>query len=279
MPLRVLFDTGIFIHADFAEPHTDARQSRWGDKEYLIEVQGIRRKALDSNLDLQHQKDALFTIGRLVREERIAAYTYAEIACELTRGSPPGKECNALSGCMVQKCAPALERSKFVHCDYKEWWKKGGRKDRKVGISLGTGNQIPFFNFLCTLGKDAIDKFVSLRELLALTDFEVENLQEINRFRLLCESSGGPEHYPDLFHLWTAERNSINVFLTLDQTFVDLVSNIKSRRAGSVEFLTEVLQPLDLLRRFEISQCDPVPLDPGRFYHYHELPNCFANKR
>jgi hypothetical protein len=79
MRKRVLLDTGIFIHAEFAEPTIKNVRVGWGGRESVLEVHGLKSKKPGQDADYQEQKEALFTVGRLIREGEIEAYTSIEI--------------------------------------------------------------------------------------------------------------------------------------------------------------------------------------------------------
>jgi len=79
MRKRVLLDTGIFIHAEFAEPTVKNVRVGWGGRESVLEVHGLKSKKPGQDADYQEQKEALFTVGRLIREGEIEAYTSIEI--------------------------------------------------------------------------------------------------------------------------------------------------------------------------------------------------------
>ena len=88
----------------------------------------------DEDTENQNQKNALFTVGRLIRERRIEAYDYVEISFERMRGRPPIQQFNALQNCKIHRCAPAVERSRFTQTiNFRETIAKGGKKDRKAG--------------------------------------------------------------------------------------------------------------------------------------------------
>ena len=206
-PMRTLLDNGIFIHSEFAETAIKQTSVRWGDTDQVLPVHGLIRKMPDVNLDYQRQKEALFTIGRLIREGRIEAYVYTEILFERMRGSGWVQEFNALQNCKIHECNPALERSKFRSTlNFREAISKGGKKDRKAGVELGETSQIAFFEWLCSLRKEHIDVLIQHAAQIGLPEFEVESLRNIGWFQFLCQRSGSPENYPDVFQQRLEEK-------------------------------------------------------------------------
>ena len=274
--MRILLDNGIFSHGEFAEPAIRKTTVRWGGTEQLCEVSGVVRKVPDKNLGYQRQKEALFTVGRLIREGHIQAFDYWEVDCERWRGSPGIQVCNALRGCesKIKRCQPALQRSKF--CQTIEFTKaisKGGKKDHKTGVPPSGVSQVAFFERLCSLSNESVAPFIAHAAQIGLTAHDIGSLENIDWFQFLCRRSGSPENYPDVFHLWTAERNDFDALLTLEGGLPKLVSRVKNERRKVPTIKTEVLRPMDLLRHLGVDNPDPVPMDVERFYLLHELPN------
>jgi hypothetical protein len=270
MPIRVLFDTGVFIHSEFAEFAVNEIPVRWVGMESVAKVHGLRRKQPHADKDYQSQIDALFTVGRMIREGRVEAYTYNEIRFERFNGRPELQEFNALQGCSFRRCDPPLDRSLFLKTsNFKDFFAKGGKKDRGSGLSLGDANQIAFFDWLCTLDKASVGALIKHSTLIGLSDFEINSLRNIEWFQLVCNRSGTSENYPDVFHLWTAERHHLDAFLTLEKKLPRLVDRVRNEKTVKIAVSTDVLRPLDLLQRLGVCAPDPVPIDEDRFYDFY----------
>jgi hypothetical protein len=273
-PIRILLDTGIFSHSEIAIPAVKQEARRWGTRELTFAIQGFRRKA-GCRADYQAEIDALFTIGRLIGERSIEAFEYVEISFERLRARTAGwgSICNALRGCEIKACAPAVERSAIVSTiNFVDAMSKGGKKDRARGVPLGSANQISCFKWLLALKKEHIEAIrQNNSKVLHFTDFDLESLSQIEWFQFLCQRCGSEENFPDVFHLWTAERNNMDVFLTLEKRFPNFIAGVKKEKDRRIEIRTEVLRPLGLLEKLGIEKLDPVPMEPGRFYYFHEL--------
>jgi hypothetical protein len=268
MPLRVLLDAGVVIHSEFAEPDLKETPLRWSDGSTLS-VSGLKRKRPSDTEDDRKQKEALFTVGRMIREHTIEGYTYSEIDHETNRGAPSIQEFNALYGCTIHKCEPAVERSRFFRTsDFRDFFAKGGKKDRRAGLIGGGSSQIDFLQFLSSLDSRCVDELVAQAGLIGLTQFEIDSLRDLVWFQFVCERSGSSENYPDMFHLWTAKRNHLDAFLTLETKLPNIVNGMKNEKKKRIDIAIEVLRPLDLLHRFGISAPDPVPINAGRFYPF-----------
>jgi hypothetical protein len=270
--LRILLDNGILTHSEFAEPAIQQTAMHWGGTYQVSDVRGFTRKKPHRDVNYQLQMEALFTIGRLIRENAITAYTCWELECEKFRDQIGLGVCNALKGCKVHKCQAAINRSVFRQTtNLEDAFAKGGIKERKAGVELGEANQIAFLIWLRALTKTMVDEVIRNAALVKLADFDIDSLKNIAWFQFLCERSGSPENYPDVFHLWTAEHNGFNALLTLETKLPNFVCRIRNEKTRAIEINTEVLRPLDLLKKLGIQNPDPVPMDDGRFYHFHEF--------
>lgn len=292
--MRIMIDSGIVFHSEFAEVATQEVSGSWGEHEYVTKIPGLMRRE-PGKVEQQRQKEALFTIGRLIREERIEAYTYAELTFEQIRGRFERSRFNALENCNIRRCCPAIERSKFFSTtNFEAVFRKGGKKDipsegmdqiASIGLlpSLTEENieapipwvptQIASIKFLLSLTEDDIEALIPF--VPSLSQFEIDSLRSIRWFQLLCERFAHPkgkehptnhESYPDAFHLWTCERNSLDAFLTLDTTLQNTVDNFRRGKKCRIKINTQVLQPLEVLEKLGIQELDPVPIEAGRFY-------------
>jgi hypothetical protein len=269
---KMLLDNGIRSHSEFAEEATTKNAIRWAGRNQIATIHGIRRKAPHKDAKFQAEIEALPTVGRIIREEICNAFEYREIWCEGMRYRPLAPFGNALEGCKIQLCPPAIDRSKFAQTvDLADYFAKGGKKDREAGIQLGRANQVAFFEWLAGLTSEFVEVVISHAQAFRLTDFEIDSFRDIGWFQFLCDRGGSRENYPDIFHLWTAERNGLDVLLTLDNGLPELVSRVKNEKRRGIEIQTQVLRPLELLNTLGISGLDAVQLEHDGFYYLHEL--------
>lgn len=270
--VKVLLDNGIISHAEFAEPAKKTNEVLWGSHKILNPILGFKRKPPHENDEYQRQINAIFTIGRLIREGRISAYTSNEIRFESFRRSCIIKAFYALKDCNISKCPTPIERSKCRKTiSFSEHVSKGGKKDRAKGVNLGSANQIPFMKWLRDIEESAVLRILEHREKLDLTEFEVESLRMIEWYKFICSRFRSLENLPDAFHLWTAERNHMNVFLTLEKKLPNLVKQIKEEKNNRLTITTEVLQPIEFLCWMGVQEPDEVPIEYDKFYNYFEV--------
>lgn len=212
-----------------------------------------------------NELDALYTIGRLIREDRLHAFSYRELQIESWRRRADEMAFNALAGCSIQHCNAAVERSRFTKTTkFQEYWAKGGKRDVRSGKDISV-SQLRFVEWLLSLTDDLVEELIRWRETLGLTEFEIESLRTLGFFRSMCDAAN-KEDFPDMLHLWTAQRNRMDVFLTLDKGPARIAARFPATKASSAGFVPAILHPRQLLLRLGIENSDPVPIRFGYFY-------------
>jgi len=213
--MKVMLDNTIRSHAEFMQHVQRNEVVVWGNSEQTIPIQGMMRKSQDNNPAYQMQKDTLFTVGRLIREDRIQAFEYSEIRFEWWRARKRVAYGNALNGCVIHDCSPALDRTKFRNGSVFDVIKKMGKKDMRREKEINELGQVPFFTWFISLTPEDIKAIISEASYINLTEFEIESFSNLDEYRIICEEAKSPEHYPDAFHLWTTKRNNIEILLSL----------------------------------------------------------------
>jgi hypothetical protein len=82
----------------------------------------------------------------------------------------------------------------------------------------------------------------------------------LDRFRELC-SGLTRQHYPDADHLWTAEANNLDYFLTADRAFINVMT--LTRRLA---LRSKLISPRDLLAELGGTQLDRLPITDDKFH-------------
>src|SRR5260370_2725048 len=104
--MKFLVDKGIVSASNFLESDAREKKVTCGENAISATTAGFKRTELDRDADQQREKDALFTIGRLVRGGRVAIHTYSELTVEnWRRGRGREPLVNALSQCKFRQCA------------------------------------------------------------------------------------------------------------------------------------------------------------------------------
>lgn len=187
------------------------------------------------------------------------------------RRSTPIRAFYALDGCHISKCPVPIERSRFRQTiNILEFLSKGGKKDKKRSGDLGDFNQIPFFEWLLRLADNEVQSILMRSGKLGLTEFEMESFRQLDRFNFICGELGSRENFPDAFHLWTAERNNIGCFLTMEKRLRNISDQMSKSKNPERRLRVSVLRPIALLQLLGISDRDEAPIKVGRFYDFTE---------
>ena len=115
--------------------------------------------------------------------------------------------------------------------------------------------------WLCALDRESGTLLIEHAQLIGWTPFEIESLENLGSFQAVCLRSGSSNNFPDVFHLWTAQRHGMCALVALENGLPDLVARIRNEKKREIGITTEALRPLDLLRRLGIYEPDPVPIE------------------
>jgi predicted nucleic acid-binding protein len=75
---------------------------------------------------------------------------------------------------------------------------------------------------------------------LGLSTFEEKCLRRAHVFKAICQGIDRA-HYPDALHLWTAEENNLDVFLTTDRRFRNVIDR------QNIELHCHIMFPNELI--------------------------------
>lgn len=242
MNLKILLDRDVFARRQICEPAIQIKEVDFGEFKQIIELQGWRRKhQLGRNKDEELQIRAIGTIGRLARKQQLELCTYQELffeACFASTNSFP-KIGDLLRDCKIQKVPAAIERSFFSGTEFSEYAKKGSK--------------LEFYRQLLETPLEEIESLAP-KFWRSLPTESQNGLRSIARYRELC--SFLPEkHFPDAFHLWTAELNRIGVFLTCDQKFINAL-----KMSSGLVLKSDPVRPTVFLKQIGIADLDPLPV-------------------
>jgi hypothetical protein len=247
-PIRLLLDTNVLRHTATMVSVKKEHILRLGSIEQKYNVLGMQRNTEHISKGIRHQNqvEALPTIMKLAREGNILIFSYIELAFETMRGSFDlrGGKGDILKDVKIEDIPSAVDRSKLQQTD-----------DFVEKQSL-----IKFCKFLLEVDVKEFEKrqnwFLS-----KFTDFERENIKSLNRFKELC-CALDETHYPDAFHLWTAEVNGLDFFLTADRKFINVMN--KTSRA---QLKTKPITPVGFLDYLGIKDREPMPIQDYDFHY------------
>ncbi|MFO1113259.1 MAG: hypothetical protein U1E33_08685 [Rhodospirillales bacterium] len=182
----------------------------------------------------QQEISALTNIARLIYEEHIIAYSSVELENEGFQVETIGghSPVDIFHGCIFREAAAPLERSKW-------------------GLPLDTVMSkqavIDYCKcFFLSPNPSRIEQFIDgmrRNSRYSLTEYEEKCLRNAHVFKDICHGIS-ENHYPDALHLWTAEENSLDVFLTHDKKFKNVVERQKVKLHCRVMFPTQLLNEL-----------------------------------
>jgi hypothetical protein len=220
---------------------------KWGDSTLDFEVVGYERKPLTHHAWKREQISCIPTIRKLAYEGFISLLTYSELQHERLKrpGSfPPSRIGNIFSGITINHVNAAVERSYFFQ--------------QEIGTYIKVEEVIGYCKWLLTPGIERLAEKLSGNS--QYPSHLLENLGKIQRFRDLC-SGLSEKQYPDAFHLWTAEVNHSDYFLTIDGKFIRAMTETKK-----IHLPCKPISPLDLLSLFEVDEREPFEYQEDQFY-------------
>jgi len=181
----------------------------------------------------QMQMEALPTIARLCRENRVKLCGSTELSLEAMKGTFRGGNVTGdlLEGVKLDHVPCAIDRSKFQQMDLEKYIEKT--------------TVVEFCKLLLRLDCSALAE--SSWPVGRLTEPEVTNVRNLERFRELCATLDESQ-YPDALHLWTAEVNELDYFLTADRAFINVMT-----KTARVQLKTKPIAPRELLDELEMS--------------------------
>jgi hypothetical protein len=227
--ITALFDTCLFeiapVERLILESLDGSVPSLRGPKNSIVRIATRHAPNIPKNESWkQDQSDAVPHIAQLARDSKVLLLTYSEIEHETLEGTlfPPSLATDSLAGIKIERVRSAIERSKVQQMSFDVYNQKRTRIDFCRWL-------------LCSRDYQQIAKIPTFSE------FERKNLESLDRFREIC-SGLNEKHYPDAFHLWTAEVNDLDFFLTADKKFINAITETR------IALTTRPVSPCDFLR-------------------------------
>jgi hypothetical protein len=229
--ITALFDTCLFEIAPVEELILESLDgsvpSLRGPKNSIVRI--VTRPAPNipkNELWKQAQSAAIPRIAQLARDSKVHLFTYTEIEHETLNGTlfPSSLATNSLAGVKIKHVPSAIERSKVQQIPFDTYTLKRTR--------------IAFCRWLIRLRNYENET----AKKAGFSEFERKNFESLDRFREIC-SGLNEKHYPDAFHLWTAEVNDLNYFLTADKKFIKAMTE-----TSRIALTTRPIAPSDFLQ-------------------------------
>jgi len=227
--MKVLFDHSVIQHGLRGEHKVVYPNGRRAEHNDLMVFE--HRIFPSKDVWLQSQINCLAAIADLCRQGKIVAYTTEELRAEQWRALkfPSQVYDDTFRELDFNLAQSPLERSKWG-LDSDQY----ASKDQVIAYCKC---------FLLSPTEARMEKFIAgMRKnpTFSLTDFEEKCLRNISLFKAICHGIA-ETHYPDALHLWTAEENQLDVFLTTDKKFQNVIKN------QNVNLNCKVLLPREVL--------------------------------
>lgn len=247
--LKVLIDRNLEQLAVRAEGATKTETIQWGPHNISSEIHGYRGKPMPQGDWLALQLRALPTIARLAKEGKLIFCTSQELGFESFQAARgyQGFVGDIFRDISFKDVPPAIDRSYFS-------------QSGDLGEYTSGEAQAKWCKEFLLKVSDERKLLKALERYDALPEFNRQNIANLSRFRELCANLTTSDHHRDAFHLWTAEVNGLDYFVTADKRFINVMT--KSKR---VDLPTPPISPAELLERLGVRELDPLPLDDRRF--------------
>jgi len=185
--------------------------------------------------------ECLPTVARVAHEERVQFCTYSELeneAMKRPQGFPATLVGDLFRGIKFRRIDAAIERSCFFQMEMSKF--------------LSPEQMIKFCTWLleCDSRSPRLDALESSGH---VPPFYIGNLRKVERYRSLC-SGLSERQYADAFHLWTAEVNGLDYFLTMDRKFIRAMTE-----SSRLSLPCKPIPPSVLLDVLGVRDRDPFP--------------------
>jgi len=252
-PIRVFVDNCILSHSEILE---SAKLTKYNDEGKMkVEWLGYIPKELPHDTEpwLSEQIEWLPTIAKKSELKNIQLYSYPELRNESWHRSVINKIGFIFADIEIMEVDSAIERSYFQQSD--------------LDLHLKKTRIIDFYKSLLNFDPSKAD--FSLPVFKRLPPDMVNNLKNIDRFKTICKGVSDNQLL-DAFHLWSAETNDMDYFLTVDRKFIRVMTQSKS-----IDLPCLPISPSQLMEKLEEDEKIPFKYQKGQFIdfsgHLHEL--------
>ena len=250
-----LIDTSTLRHAVASQATTTEKTVQWGPNEIKVNVAVIKGKRLPGREGdwLVEQIRAIPTVGKLAREGKLKLYDCVGTRHERWLGAPGmrGQLGDALRGVSIRQAKITLDPS------YLKSTIKFDRAEIMNAIPELVGKLIKLTDeHLSVLQKFAIEK--------NFPEGFKQALRAVPRLQKLCWKSP-PNHLKDIYHIWTAEINEVDYFLTTDRSIIRYFL-----QTSRIELRTKLIGPCELARELGVETFEPMPISEGETRSWFE---------
>lgn len=247
-PSKVFLDRNVRARGVIIEPVVHHKPMQWGPIKLTTDLYGWRRKSWRDG-DAQWaagEVECLPTVARLASDGIIALFESREVRAESLQASPGGRgtKGDIFAGSPITGVPDAVDRSYFASKTLDQL----ARRDDVIGFCRLLRQTTP------QLLEGSIEFWASLPPAMQA------NLRDLGRFHELIDALPHKRHWPDALHLWTAETNAANFFLTMDKKFINALT-----KTARLSLPTRPLLPSELLAELGVTEREPLPFSGSGF--------------
>lgn len=254
-PIRILVDNCILSHSEMLE---GAKLTKYDDEGKMkAEWLGYIPKDLPHDKEpwLSEEIEWLPTIAKKAGVNDIQLYSYPELRNESWHRSVINKIGFVFADIEIKEVESAVERSYFQQSD--------------LSLHLKKERIIDFYKSLLNFDPSKADFDSPMFK--RLPPDMVTNLKNIERFKTICKDISDNQLL-DAFHLWSAETNNMDYFLTVDKKFIRVMTQSKS-----IDLPCPPISPSQLMDKLNEDKKTPFKYQKGEFIDFfgniHELDN------
>jgi hypothetical protein len=249
---RVLIDTSVLSEGHFARHETGIEAIPGYRRKLEMRIPGFVRRPVHHNRWRREQELCIPTIARLINEVRIEGLISREIQLEHARALKH-EPCigNVFSCVSLGEARVPVGRNRFF-------------RGRHSGASWQREGLVALCRELLQIEPNEVAQQLTRPGLNSHFDeFERRSLLDLATFHEICRGIT-ETHYPDAYHLWTAERNEMDFYCMIEKRFPNEVD--RKQRQRRLRLRCQIVTPDGLLKKLGITELYPIPLREGWFY-------------
>ncbi|WP_421717071.1 hypothetical protein [Arcobacter arenosus] len=243
--IKVFLDNCIFSVSETLQYQISQKTLKWGNQVLTNDILGYARKPLpdDNSQWKRNQIMCIPTIVNLVYENKLQFFSYNEVKFEGWKKILLEEKGYLLKNVTIEFIEPAIDRSYFQSMDFFEF--------------IDNKNVIDFCKFLLSLNNADIKNLV--RNTSNYPNLTKKSINNIERFKEIC-SGLSDKQLPDAFHLWSAEVNGLDYFLTIDKRFINTMNITKKINLNCLP-----ISPEKLLEKLKVKECILMEFQKNKF--------------
>lgn len=247
---KVFLDRNILSYSIILETTIKTQTLKWGDTDDTCDIHGYIRKSKRGDW-IDDEVACLPTIASMASKEILHLYVGVEVQHESLSANSVGRgtKGDLFRGVQINHCDNPICRSYF--------------KSQTIDQICDKKELIYFCEMLMKVDAAMLMKVPEFWN--RFPDSMKDNFGKIDRLKELLKALTHKGHWPDAFHLWTAECFGADFFLTVDQKFINALT-----RTARIPLPVPIVKPSDLLGTLGVKERLPLPFEEGKFINLME---------